>query len=328
MKRLKKRIGICAAVLALCSFICSCSTTYGEIVYKIRYMPADGETDSEDELKSVFADYFTETSALGIFEAPDYSEWNKGTTFAPDRFRLDDALENEGQYLLKESFEGRHLHQNPKVEMSFCCFPKENTIFLRYSWNSNHGIDKKKISDEAILDLNEQVKNAMRSKGYAVNRLVLYNREETKGDEPDYKVTEFLVKTSAGKAPSELELKKTLESEFFFPIAIKVGNREMGIDDFCMYDIFRRCVILYNRRTGVIRLVDTFRGNTNNSEQLASALKRNRYSVTEFPDRSANGTARKTLGKEAFRFLYFNALGPDGDYWEDSILKYVESFDE
>ena len=324
------KIGIFAAVLALCSLICSCTTSYGEIVYKIQYTPANGGTASEDELKSVFSDYFTQTTSLGIFESPDYSDWNRGTTFAPSRFRLDDALESEGQYLLKESFEGRHLHEDPKVEMCFCCFPQENTLFLRYSWNSRHGVDGKKISDEAILDLNEQVKNAMRSKGCTVDRLVLYNREEAEGDDPDYKVAEFFVKTSSGKAPSELELKKALESEFFFPIALKVRNEEMRIDDFCMYDIFRRCVILYNRRTGVVRLVDTFQGNTNNSELLASALKRNRYSVIDIPDRtvSESGTVRKMLGKEAFRFLYFNALGPDGDYWEDGILKYVEAFDE
>lgn len=319
------KIGICAAVLAFCSLLCSCTTTYGEIVYKIQYTPADSPL-----VPSVFSDYFTQTTSLGIFEAPDYSEWDKGTTFAPDQFRLDNSLENEGQYMLKESFEGRHLHQDPKVEMSFCCFPQENTIFLRYSWNSNHGVSRDGFSDEAILDLNEQVKNVMRSKEYAVDRLVLYNREEAEGNAPDYKVTEFFVKTSAGKAPSELELKKALENEFFFPIAIMVRNREMGIDDFCMYDIFRRCVILYNRQTGVIRLVDMFRGNTNNFELLVSALKRNRYSVIDIPDRtvSESGTVRKMLGKEAFRFLYFNALGPDGDYWEDGILKYVEAFDE
>ncbi len=324
------KIRICAAALALCSLICSCTTTYGEIVFKIQYTPANGGTASEDELKSVFSDYFTQTTSLGIFEAPDYSEWDKGTTFAPDQFRLDNSLENEGQYMLKESFEGRHLHQDPKVEMSFCCFPQENTIFLRYSWNSNHGVSRDGFSDEAILDLNEQVKNVMRSKGYAVDRLVLYNREEAEGDDPDYKVAEFFVKTSAGKAPSELELKKALENEFFFPIAIMVRNREMGIDDFCMYDIFRRCVILYNRQTGVIRLVDMFRGNTNNFELLVSALKRNHFSVTESPDRtvSESGTVRKTLSEKGFRFLYFNALGPDGDYWEDGILNYVVSFDE
>ena len=123
-------------------------------------------------------------------------------------------------------------------------------------------------------------------------------------------------------------MKKTLENDFFIPIAIKVRNREMGIDDFCMYDIFRRCVILYNRRTGVIRLVNTFQRNTNNSELLASALKRNRYSANEFTDRNAGGTSRKTLNEEAFRILYFNAFGPDGGYWEDGILKYVEAFDE
>ena len=317
------KIGICATVLALCCLICSCTTTYGEIVYKIQYTPADSPLAPD-----VFSDYFTQTTSLGIFEAPDYSEWNKGTTFAPDQFRLDDSLEKEGQRLLKESFEGRYLHQAPEVEMSFCCFPQENTLFLRYSWNSRHGVDGKKVSDEAILDLNEQVKDAMRNKGYTVDRFVLYNKEEAEGDDPDYKITEFFVRTSAEKTPSELELKKTLENEFFIPIAIKVRNREMGIDDFCMYDIFRRCVVLYNRRTGVIRLVDTFRGNTNNFELLVSALKRNHFSVTESPDRSANGTARKTLSEKGFRFLYFNALGPDGDYWEDGILKYVEAFDE
>ena len=230
---------------------------------------------------------------------------------------------------MKESFEGRHLHENPKVEMSFCFFPPENTLFLRYSWNSRHGVDGKKISDEVILDLKEQVKDTLRSKGYTVDRLVLYNREEAEGDDPDYKVTEFFVRMSAGKTPSELELKKALESEFFFPIALKVRNREMKIDDFCMYDIFRRCVILYNRRTGVVRLVDTFQGNTNNSELLASALKRNRYSVIDIPDRtvSESGTAQKTLGKESFRFLYFSPLGPDGS-WDENILNYVVSFDE
>ena len=201
-EKAKRLLLICAAVLALCSLICSCTTSYGEIVYKIQYTPANGGTASEDELKSVFSDYFTQTTSLGIFESPDYSDWNRGTTFSPSRFRLDDALESEGQYLLKESFEGRHLHEDPKVEMCFCCFPQENTLFLRYSWNSRHGVDRKMISDEAILDLNEQVKNAMRSKGCTVDRLVLYNREEAEGDDPDYKVAEFFVKTSSGKAQS------------------------------------------------------------------------------------------------------------------------------
>lgn len=332
-EKAKRLLFICAAVLALCSLICSCTTSYGEIVYKIQYTPANGGTASESELKNVFSDYFTQTTSLGIFESPDYSDWNRGTTFAPSRFRLDDELENEGQYLLKESFEGRHLHEDPKVEMSFCCFPQENTVFLRYSWNSHHGVDGKKISDEAILDLNEQVLSAMRSRGCGIDSCVLYNRENTKEeriDEPEYIVAEYTLYANAGAAPSEPELKAALESEFFFPIAIKVRNEEMGIDDFCLYDIFRRCVILYNRRTGVVRLVDTFQGNTNNSELLASALKRNRYSVIDIPDRtvSEGGTVRKTLGKEAFRFLYFNALGPDGDYWEESILNYVVSFDE
>ena len=70
----KRLLLICAAVLALCSLICSCTTAYGEIVYKIQYTPANGGTASESELKNVFAEYFTDTTSIGIYERPDYSD--------------------------------------------------------------------------------------------------------------------------------------------------------------------------------------------------------------------------------------------------------------
>ena len=333
----KRLLLICAAVLALCSLICSCTTAYGEIVYKIQYTPANGGTASESELKNVFAEYFTDTTSLGIFEVLDYSDWNEATTFAPRIFRLDDELTKEGQYLMKESFEGRHLHENPKVEMSFCFFPSENTLFLRYSWNSRRGVDGKKISDEAILDLNEQVKNVMRSRGYRIESFISYNRENMKVEgfeEPEYTVAEYTLYPNGGAVPSELELKTVLESEFFFPIAIKVRNEEMWIDDFCMYDIFRRCVILYNKRRCVIRLVNTYRDNESNAALLVSALSRRNYVLRkkEIDPRSVNGWNRleKQRGSvriQAYRFLYFSPLKRWG-WGEKNILEYVESFDE
>ena len=334
-EKAKRLLLICAAMLALCGLVCSCTAAYGETVYKIQYTLANGRTASEDELKRVFADYFTETSPLAIYETSDYSDWDEATTFAPRILRLDDALEQEGQYLMKESFEGRHLHRDPKVEMSFCCFPPENTLFLRYSWNSRRGV--KKISDEAILALNEQVLSAMRSRGCGIDSCVLYNRENTKEeriDEPEYIVAEYALYANAGAAPSEPELKAALESEFFFPIAIKVRNEEMGIDDFCLYDIFRRCVILYDKHKRVIRLVNTCRENETNAALLVSALNGLNCVLRkkEVDPRQVNAwnrlvMQRGSIPKEAFRFLYFSPLGPKA-ISDKNIMDYLEPFDE
>ena len=118
------------------------------------------------------------------------------------------------------------------------------------------------------------------------------------------------------------------------PIAIKVRNEEMWIDDFCMYDIFRRCVILYNKRRCVIRLVNTYRDNESNAALLVSALSRRNYVLRkkEIDPRSVNGWNRleKQRGSvriQAYRFLYFSPLIR---WWwgEKNILEYVESFYE